>query len=109
LAGGLLELQECAIQQRNQEYNKEETDAKHNRFTIFPNPSTGPCTIDYHLVEGSTASFLVTDIFGRQVVYLSVTPETSNRLTLPDLSVGVYIVSFIADGATIQSAKLIQY
>ena len=78
-----------------------------NSFTIYPNPSNGYFTVDYHIMTGKPALMTIFDATGKQTRKVLL-PGDQQRIEIDssDLTAGLYFCSVITDGVCLGSMKL---
>ena len=63
------------------------------RFTVFPNPSSGLVTVDWSEIEAGVGRILIIDMNGRLVSHARTDGNTNFELNLVDESPGIYAVT----------------
>ncbi len=70
-----------------------------NNFSIYPNPiSKGNPSFTIHRESGSPATLKLVDLLGREISSIPLGSETSQIVTLPNITPGVYYFS-LGDGS----------
>jgi len=74
-----------------------------------PNPYSEETTIKYNLPQTVTnASMTVYDLTGKQLATFQIEKgNTSITLTAKDLTAGIYLYSFIADGKVLDTKRMV--
>ena len=104
----LLEIQDCPLEYRSGADREKNTSVFQGSLNIFPNPSSGPATLQYHVPGMDKGEAIVFDGFGRSVVTIKLQQE-AGQLPLPDLAPGVYLIRLSASGQHLSTVKFIQF
>lgn len=78
------------------------------RYKLYPNPSSGSMTLDYHINEGDIATFAIYDLTGRQISTHSLSSNSASYFISDDtMSAGMYIFTISVNGNTIITEKIV--
>jgi len=77
-------------------------------FHLFPNPSSGACTVEFEMEEGRHCQLVIVNALGREVKRRALA-AAKHRLLLPDLPPGYYIVSLVLDDGSVISKPFIRH
>ena len=77
---------------------------------IYPNPTNGELTVEYHVEESTQASLQILEVNGRVVSNASVTAQEGQnreRLDLSDLAPGFYLLRLVdVNGAVLMNERI---
>lgn len=85
----------------------QDVNAGTHAISIFPNPSTGTFTLQYHL--SANAAVVITDVAGKTVANISL-PKGSTQAAINAAAwqPGIYFYKVLQNGSTLQSGKLLK-
>jgi hypothetical protein len=76
-------------------------------FNIFPNPTSGQITIDYHMLPNQTGDVVICDLLGRDLQTIDLNNKAVRVTTTLNFKSGIYFVKYIVDNKLIETQKLI--
>ena len=96
---------ERVAQQWSEEYIESNSTLKKAEMTLYPNPNNGSFTLQFS-AEQVSGIITITNLSGRSIMSFPIAAE---KLEIQEegLSSGVYFVTWIKDGTTVQTNKLI--
>ncbi len=103
------EYEEAEVVREPNEAVGEQLAISNYQLTIWPNPSNGEVYLSYQNMAAKTLQWQVTDMAGRSVHAQGVQPGSGNATLGVHLIPGVYHSKLIADGAIIDSRRVLVY
>ena len=78
------------------------------RFTVSPNPASGAVQLRYELPPGRESTWQLFDLYGRQVVELSLERDSQGKeVLLAGLPAGLYVYRVMMDGGVVAAGKVV--
>lgn len=84
--------------------------AKNHLFGAYPNPAKHTLTIPVQLLNGGEATWIISDITGKEILRKSVTVDAGlhhETFNVQDLNAGVYLYSVLVNGSLLDTRKCI--
>jgi hypothetical protein len=76
-------------------------------FSLYPNPATSTCKINYQLQIGETGTVQICDMMGRVQITHSLSSTTHEAsLDVSTLTAGMYLVRYLINGEPQQVSRL---
>ncbi len=75
-------------------------------FTLFPNPTSGECTVKLQMPDNTIGELVIMDILGSKQGVYPIT-KGNKQITLCSMPSGVYHVSLVVNNVVVQSNKLV--
>ena len=77
-------------------------------LTLYPNPASSICTVNFGAVILISGELFITDIFGKEIERISIDDNsTMTELNTENLSNGIYFIHLLRSGQILDSGKLI--
>ena len=108
LSGEIVSIRNCQeVGSRSSNSQSEPNVVEKQDFNLFPNPSSGACTIEFDLEENLSCQLIIFNTMGREVARKTISSEI-DHWTLPELPSGYYIVSLVFDDGNVISKPFIR-
>ena len=81
---------------------------KNSDFKLYPNPTNGSFTLDYHLGDNDSGILSIYDVAGKLIRNYSLNSSTTTAIVnVSQLEAGVYIYSVLINNAKVKTDRLI--